>query len=97
MRNFFKREKTTPFDELIAKLLKEMDAIGSASPEYPKKLAMLEKLYALKAKESREPISKNTMAIIAGNLVGILLIVAYEQKHVLQSKGLGQLIRPKID
>jgi len=46
-------------------------------------------------KEHREPISRDTIALIAGNLMGILLIVAYEQKHVITSKGFGQVIRPK--
>jgi hypothetical protein len=33
--------------------------------------------------------------MILGNLMGILVIVAYEQKHVMTSKGFSQLIRPK--
>jgi hypothetical protein len=35
------------------------------------------------------------MAIVVGNILGILVIVAYEQKHVMVSKGLGFVIKAK--
>lgn len=94
LRHIFKSETATPVDELIDHVLLEMDKEGPQSPEYPALLSNLERLYALRDKKTPEPISRDSIALIAGNLMGILLIVAYEQKHVMTSKGFSQIIRP---
>ncbi len=65
------------------------------SDEYSKLMAYLERLNEVKARERRDPVSRDTVALVVGNLVGILLIVAYEQKHVMSTKGFNQIIRPK--
>lgn len=88
-------ETDTPIDREIGCVLKEMSTIGVTAEEYPVMMTYLERLHALRLKERREPISRDTIALIAGNLMGILLIVAYEQKHVITSKGFGQVIRPR--
>lgn len=95
LKDYFTTETTTPVDSLIDSVLEEMHNKGVTSDEYPELMAYLERLYALKAKARREPVSRDTVALIAGNLLGILLIVAYEQKHVMTSKGFSQLIQPK--
>lgn len=96
LRYFFSVDRTTPFDKEIDVILKEMRRIGVNSEEYPKMMTHLERLSELKVKERQEPVSRDTIALIIGNLVGIVLIVAYEQKHVITSqKGFNQLIRPR--
>ena len=95
LRYFFTNdEEPTPVDELIEAVLEEMRTYGPAAPEYESLMTKLERLYEVKAKNKPKPISRDTLAIVAGNLLGILLIVAYEQKHVLSSKGMTQIIRP---
>ncbi len=94
-RPFFRNEKITPVDSLIEGVLDEMRMMGVDSEEYPKLMTYLERLYEVKAKERKDPVSHDTVALIVGNLMGILLIVAYEQKHVMTSKGFTQIIRPK--
>ncbi len=91
----FRNEKPSPVDDHIKIILDEMLLSGPDSEEYPKLLNGLERLYTLKAKERRQPVSSDTIALVAGNLMGILLIVAYEQKHVMTSKGFGHIIKPK--
>ena len=95
MRYSLTNETNTPIDKQIACVLKEMTAVGVTSADYPALMTILERLETLRLKERREPISRDTIALIAGNLMGILLIVAYEQKHVITSKGFGQVIRPR--
>ncbi len=94
-RLIFMNEKKTPIDDLISKVLIEMEMMGVDSEEYPNLITYLERLNEVKAKERRAPVSRDTVALIVGNLMGILLIVAYEQKHVMTSKGFNQIIRPK--
>jgi len=83
-------------DVPIQRVLDEMETLGPDSPEYPMYLEYLERLQKLKTENtSREPIKLDTVVMVAGNLLGILVIVAYEQKHVMVSKGLGFVLKPK--
>jgi len=94
LRRFF-AEAPSILDEPIARLLTEMNTYGPDSEEYREAVSYLERLVRLKADERRIRITPDTMAIVLGNLLGILIIVAYEQKHVMVSKGLGLILRTK--
>lgn len=89
----FTRSKPSILDEPIAAVLTEMNACGPDSPEYKEMMFYLERLTRMKAETRWTRVSPDTMAIVAGNLLGILIIVAYEQKHVMVSKGLGFVIK----
>lgn len=94
MRRFV-REKPSVLDEPIAKVLSSMNTYGTEDPEYKIAMDHLERLMKLKAEERKSKVSPDTWAIVSGNLLGILIIVAYEQKHVMVSKGLGFVIKSK--
>lgn len=94
-RPSFRRKKETPhIDPLIDRVVEQMHTKGVDSDQYPSLLAYLERLHKIKTHERRELVSPDTIALIVGNLAGILLIVAYEQKHVITSKGFTQILRP---
>jgi hypothetical protein len=94
LRRLFTIESSI-LDEPIERVLTDMNTYGPDSEEYPKLVDHLERLTRMKAEESRQRVSPDTMAIVLGNLLGILVIVAYEQKHVMVSKGLGFVLRTK--
>jgi hypothetical protein len=94
LRRFRKDDEPTPIDEQIDAVLASMTTYTPDSKEYQLLLGYLERLTNLKTKTRRQPVSPDTMALIAGNLLGILVIVAYEQKHVMTSKGFSQIINP---
>ena len=77
------------------KVLKSMDEYGPDSPEYEKLLTYLERFAKLKADTRKSKVSPDTMALVLGNLIGILIIVGYEQNHVITSKGLGFVMKSK--
>lgn len=85
MKRFFSK-KSSVVDEPIAKVLSEMNHYGPKSDEYPALVTHLERLVQLRNEEKRSRISPDTLAIVAGNLAGILIIVAYEHSHVMASK-----------
>jgi hypothetical protein len=91
----FVREKTSVLDEPIAKVLTGMNTYGPEDPEYKTMMEHLERLMKLKADEQKSGVSPDTLAIVLGNLLGILIIVAYEQKHVMVSRGLGFVIKAR--
>lgn len=94
LRYFFGREETSPVDSLIDSVLSEMHTHDTDSEEYARRMTYLERLCELKENHRREPLSRDTLVAVGGNLLGILVIVAYEQKHVMTSKALA-LVRSR--
>lgn len=88
--------KDSKLDEPIDKILAEMAEFGPGTPEYDNLLGQLERMMALQNTETwTRRINPDQVAAVAANLLGILTIVAYEQKHVMVSKALGMLTRSK--
>lgn len=75
--------------------LTEMTTFGPDTPEFLRDLEYLERIEALKTKNRRAKLDPNQIALVAGNLAGILIIVAYEQKHVFGSRAQNALLKPK--
>jgi hypothetical protein len=80
-------------DAVIEALLKQMAEDDPKTKEYAAMADQLSKLMAMKKEvNSGLTISADTWALIAANLVGILIIVTYEQAgHVITTKALGML------
>ena len=87
--------KKSDLDESIDRVKIEMHSANPGSDDYNRLLDDLERLVKLRAEEKRSKISPDTIAIVAGNLLGILVIVAYEQKHVLNSRGFNFILKPR--
>lgn len=81
-------------DLTIQSLLADMDGELPESAKYGELLTRLERLYALKEK-GKKRVSPDTIWLVAGNLAGILVIVAYEQRHVFVSRAQAFLLKPK--
>lgn len=82
-------------NEVLDKIQLEMDTVGPRSPEYYKLLKYFQEVVALQAANARKKITPDTMALVAGNLFGILIIVLAEKHHVLGSKGLAFILKSK--
>jgi hypothetical protein len=91
-----RKEKPSIYDAPIAKVLQSMETFSPEDPEFTTLMAHLNELTKMKAAESaKSKVDANTMAIVGGNLLGILTIVAYEQKHVMTSKAMGFILKAK--
>jgi hypothetical protein len=86
LRLFLNDEQEKPIDSQIAAVLKSMDDAGVDSEKYPALLRHLERLHELKKKNTLPPVSRDTIALVVGNFLIALIIVAYEQKHVMTTK-----------
>jgi hypothetical protein len=95
MLNRIVRRRESILDKPIERVLSDMDTYGPDSKEYSELIEHLDKLTKMKAEDRRNRVSPDTMAMIAGNLLGIVIIVAYEQKHVMTSKGLGFVLKAR--
>lgn len=94
LRYLFTNEvDTTPIDKQIEKLYEQMDFVGVDSDEYPTLIAHLTSLTSLKSKHARTPVSSDTIALIVGNMLIAGIVVVYENKHLMNSKGWTQLMK----
>lgn len=90
------KEPDDAVKKLIDTVLDEMTRAKAGSDEYLVLMTQLERLYKLKPQSRREPVSLNTLILVAGNLLGLVVIVAYEQKgNYWGSKAASQIIRVK--
>lgn len=81
----FGRPDKNAIDELIASVISDMEYEDTASEKYQDLLAKLERLTALREKKQQR-IDPNTLVMVGGQLLGVLLVVMYEQKHVMTTK-----------
>lgn len=95
MFGIFRKEEKSIYDEAIEKTLDDIHSYDPVDPEFASALNQLERLTKLKAESRKGRISPDTKAVVFANLVGILIIVGYEQKHVVTSKAMGFISRPK--
>jgi len=83
----------------IDSLLEEMASLNGDSEEFAQMNDQLTKLYALKEIDNNvkswKRVSADTMAIVAGNLLGIVMIVSHERASILTSKALTLLMKMK--
>jgi hypothetical protein len=95
MQGFRKSETAIRLDEQKKALLLKMNEVGVDSEEYPKLLKYLGELTDVEKIQRRAPISMDTIASVVGSLAGIFIIVIMEQRHVMQTRALNMLPRPK--
>lgn len=79
----------------IDRVLARMSTIDPISNEYADLTASLSKLYDFKETTSKNRLSKDTMAVVAGNLLGIIMIVGHERAHVVTSKAIGFVLKAR--
>lgn len=95
MTNITKKKKTQ-LDEVIEDLELRMTAENPASEAYTAMAKNLETLYTAKAKKESLGVSKNTIATIAANLLGIGLILSHEKLNVISTKALGFVLKGRL-
>lgn len=87
-----KKPEPTKLDEAIDVLLDRMLETGDPD-KYAKMVDQLSKLYKLKEVHAPKRVSPDTLAIIAGNLIGIVLILGYERAGVVTSRAIGFVLK----
>lgn len=80
----------------IDSVLERMSQLSPDSTEYTNMAKNLDTLYSAKSKEKDQKIKWDTIAVIAGNLLGIVIIVGYEKANVITSKALGFVIKGRV-
>ena len=85
--------KETKLDKVLNNVYDELMINTPETQEFQQQIENLERLTALNNKKAK--VSPDTVVLVIGNLLGILVIVVYEQKHVFTSKALSFTLKPK--
>jgi hypothetical protein len=83
------------YDKQLRRVLRELETTEPNSEEYERLLERLNRLQKMRAEDRPERLSPNTAALVATNILGIVMIVRHEQFNVIVTKALGFVIRPK--
>lgn len=92
MKKLFAKKEQTNLEKVIDDLLEDINIYVDDTAEKVK-MAKLKELYLLKEMDSKNKVSKDTMAVVAGNLLGIALILNYEKAGIITSKAVGFIIK----
>ncbi len=79
------------FDEALTELIDHPEN----SEAYATILDQIVKLHKLKEEEKPSRVSKDTLALIAANLTGIVLIMTHERVNIITTKALSTLLKPR--
>ena len=92
------KEERPGLDQAIDLALAKLQEHEPDSDEYAKITDQLERLYKLQVPtaEPAKPLSKDAVFAVAGNIIGIGMILGYERAHIITSKALGFVIKSKV-
>ena len=83
-----------PLDLPIKALLDEMEMIGPTDEKFPKYVVQLDRLYEMKRNDTPKlKITGDTLAIVAGNILSVAMIIAFEQKGVWTTKSMNHTVK----
>jgi len=98
--NMFKKspKEKSVLDKAIDEMIREMTALPGDSKAYKKLLDRLTELYALRKIDADIELPKawrpEFVVPAVASIVGIVVIVGYEQMHVVTSKALSFIMKP---
>jgi hypothetical protein len=92
-----RRQEPSALDPVIEDLVSELKGLDGNDEDYRTTADNLKIILEAKALEPRKrDLDPNTIAVIAGNLAGIVMILAFEMRgNVIASKALQLINKPK--
>jgi len=91
---FWKGEGSPWIDEEIDRVSRNLRFHEIESKEYQANLTTLERLKQMKEEDKSDSVIRNNIVVVAGNLLGILMIVKHEHVNVITSRALSLLLKP---
>lgn len=93
---FTKKDKRTKLQKEIDVVLEDLSTLRTDSKEYADMLNVLERLYKLRGEEKPQRMKPDTLLLVGGNLLGILLVLNYEKLDTITSKALSFALRGRV-
>jgi hypothetical protein len=83
-------------ESAIDRAIRELGNHDVISAEYAKTLDRVVTLHKMLVEDKPNQVSKDTMAVVGANLLGIVLIIKHEFVNVVTSRAMSLLIKPRI-
>ena len=87
-----KTQESSRLDEAIEDALTRMLS-ATDMKEYATYANQLNQLYKLQEQETPKRISPDTLLLVGGNLLGIVMILSYEKANVLTSRAIAFVMK----
>lgn len=87
------QNEPSELDTVITDALKQLGAYPANSKEYTTTVDNLIKLNSMKPQPALMRVSPDTLAIVLGNLLGIMVVVGHERANVVTSKALNFVMK----
>jgi len=97
MKLFTKKDKRSTIDKEIDSVIEVMSILNANSDEYTAMAKNLEVLMKAKSyNKDGTKVSKDTVWTVVGSIASIVIIVGYEQAHIVASKAIGFVIKGRV-
>jgi len=83
-------------EKAIERAIRDLGNHAVGSEDYAKSLDHVVTLHRMLVEDKAPSMSKDTMAVVGANLLGIVLIIKHEFVNVVTSKAVGLLLKPRI-
>lgn len=95
LKGIFAR-KPTVLDEEMNRIVARMNEMDVTEEDYTALMAHLDRLVQLRKDDRSSRIDPNTLAVVGGNLLGIIIIVSYERVNVITTRALTMIRDVKV-
>jgi hypothetical protein len=92
---FSRSKELSLIEQAIDRAMRELSHHAIDSKEYTMILDRIVVLSELKQKEKNSAISKDTLAIVGANLLGIFMIIQHEHVNVITSRAMNLVMKPR--
>lgn len=93
---FSRTGELSQLERQIDRAIRELDNHPVGSEDYVRTLDVVTKLHKMKEEEKPSSLSRDTMAIVGANLIGIIMIIKHEHVNVITSRALNLILRSRI-
>lgn len=90
-----KPQTKSALDDAIDELITSLRGLDVLDDKYTSTVESIDTLMKLRSSTATERVSKDTLAIVAANLAGIVLVLEYEHARALSSKALTFIMKAR--
>jgi hypothetical protein len=80
----------------IARVIRSLKNHEIGSEEYAKTLDRVVVLHKMLVEDKPASVSRDTMAVVGANLLGIIMVIKHEFVNAITSRAMSLLIKPRI-
>lgn len=92
---FSRKREETLLESATDRAIRALKNHPVGDPEYVRTLKLVSELHELKTREAPKPVSRDTLAVVGANILGILLIINHEYAHPITSRAMTLLLKPR--